>query len=167
VEAVTIQAVDQQLGAPVATRAAVMQDSTSMMATVTCVLRILIRPRAVIEQVIACATPVSWDQLARWFQPLVKIFHTRMTLMEMDVKHLLMRKHMVMTGVLHMETSTTAREKQMCNVASAAVEPEPAVARHALRASTRTHSGAPSVQTARQVSSREEQHALDDTGHRP
>jgi hypothetical protein len=122
VEAVTIQAVDQQLGAPVATRAAVMQDSTSMMATVTCVLRILIRPRAVIEQVIACATPVSWDQLARWFQPLVKIFHTRMTLMEMDVKHLLMRKHMVMTGVLHMETSTTAREKQMCNVASAAVE---------------------------------------------
>ena len=42
-------------------------------------------------------------------------------------------------------------------------------ARHALRASTRTHSGAPSVQTARQVSSREEQHARDDSdrGHRP
>jgi len=40
-------------------------------------------------------------------------------------------------------------------------------ARHALMASTRTHSGAPSVQTARQVRRREEQHALDDTGHRP
>ena len=38
---------------------------------------------------------------------------------------------------------------------------------HALMASTRTHSGAPSVQTARQVRRREEQHAIDDKGHRP
>ena len=52
---------------------------------------------------------------------LAKISHTRTMLTDTVVRHSLLQKQMVITGVISMGTTTSAREKQMRSVASAAV----------------------------------------------